>query len=440
MLFEKIGLTRKVLFYIVAAVSFHIALLFIAPSQPLQGPHKIRQADTLFSSFSYCKENTDFLKPRIMHREATTGVAIGEFPIYNYLMAVPCKVSGIWSASLIRGIDFVIYVLNFFLLGMTLTKAWGKVRWDYLTLFWFFTPLWFVYGTMPIPDGFTLTLFLVAWNWSLRTNKKLPELLQNLVLILVFLIRPYFFPLFLLVRPKLKPFIILTGLCGLSYLIWFKWWVPQATEVPYYSTSIKPIGDLIENLGRVLHAFIEQTLYHHLNYIGLILFVTAAAKEKKLFFCWGFSWFFILAVKADHFVDHPYYLTSAALISLLVMLKSDLLEKLPSKYSKVFAALYIALCITAIQHHYFKPRDWIFDAGAAVEKETQLSEKIAVYGGNPIVYLYSALRTGWPLPYDRFHNGENCPEGATWAWQIDENTKTSLLVKCTGWENPQITK
>jgi hypothetical protein len=434
MLLEKKGFTQKTWIYVIAAIVLHIAFMLIAPNQPLQGPHKIRQADTLFSSYSYCKENADFLRPRIMHREGTNGVAVGEFPLYNYVMSMPCKVTGVWSVSVLRAITFLFFVLNFFLIGFTLIKAWGRVRWEWLTLFWFFTPLWFVYGPMPIPDGFTLALFLWAWNSSLTKKTKIAGFFQNLLLVLVFLIRPYFFPLFWLVRRDIKRFIILTALCALGYLVWFKWWVPQVTEIDYYAISNKPMRELFENWWPVVNAFVEQTLYHHVNYIGAILFIAAIMKEKELFLCWCFAWAFILAVKADHFVNHPYYMISAAFFALLLMLKSDFFDKAGKKATTTFAVLYVIVCIAGVQHHYFRKADWIYQAGEKVQEQTQFSEKIAMYGGRKIVYFYAALRTGWTLPYEDFKNGEDCPQGAVWAWHVDEGLEVSDLVKCISWK------
>jgi|GEM_PF-5166829 hypothetical protein len=434
MLLEKYGFTKRIWILVLTAITVHLIFHLIAPDQPLIGPHKIRQADTLFSSYSYCVENTEFLKPRILHREGTNGVAVGEFPVYNYLMSIPCKVTGIWSATFLRGITFVFYVLNFFLLGIALLNAWGKVRWEWLTLFWFFTPLWFVYGPMPIPDGFTLALFLFTWIWSEKRKATASNVLQDLLLVLVFLIRPFFYPMFLLVRPNLKRLILLTGLCGVGYLIWFKWWVPSVTEIEYYAISNKSLIELVRNFWSVGHAFIEQTLYHHVNYIGLLLLISAISKQCRLFICWAFAWAFILGVKADHFVNHPYYMIAAGFFALLLMMKSDFFANKSKKSKIIFAAVYIAICLGNVQHHYLREKDWIVDAGAKVNEQTQFSEKIAMYGGTKIVYLYAALRTGWLLPYEDFKNGEYCPAGAVWAWHVDEGMKVSDLVKCVSWK------
>ena len=57
-----------------------------------------------------------------------------------------------------------------------------------------------------------------------------------------------------------------------------------------------------------------------------------------------------------------------------------------------------------------------------------------MYSGRYITYLYAAKRTGWTLPFEDFKNGEDCPEGAVWAWQVNEDMKLSNLVRCTSWK------
>jgi hypothetical protein len=77
---------NSILFIMAVLYSSFILWSFQAP---LVGVHFIRQADTLFTAYSYCKEDSSFLYPRIVHRENTSGVSIGEFPLFSYVLSLP---------------------------------------------------------------------------------------------------------------------------------------------------------------------------------------------------------------------------------------------------------------------------------------------------------------------------------------------------------------
>ena len=183
---------------------FFVLILFLAfaynATSPLQGVHTIRQSDTTFAAYSYCYEGTEFLKPKVAHRGATSGIAIGEFPLYSFIMSLPCQIRGTWSEYDPKFLILLLWILN-----LLVWTAWAKV---YLkphepaafSIFLGFSTFSLLFMTIALPDN--LAFFLIGLAAYLKTysQKKLSLIASSLLFILAFAIRPYLIPLILLVN------------------------------------------------------------------------------------------------------------------------------------------------------------------------------------------------------------------------------------------------
>ena len=218
------------LFWIFALILLG-AFLFNA-SSPLQGIHTIRQSDTVFAAYSYCMEGTDFLKPKVAHRGTTSGVAIGEFPLYSYIVSLPCQVRGSWSEY-----DPKFFILFFWILNFLIWTAWAKLYLKLapsnkddiasLAIIFGFSTFALLYLTISLPDNLAFLLIGLAAYLQIsdfrllnRTlSQKSISILSALLFILGFAVRPYLIPLILLVHRRWWWLTLTTVGCGIVYLL-----------------------------------------------------------------------------------------------------------------------------------------------------------------------------------------------------------------------------
>ncbi len=374
---------------------------------PLQGIHSHRQADTLFAAYSYCNEGTEFLKPKIAHRNATSGVSIGEFPLFSYVLSLPCKVTGEWSESFPKIFSV--------LLALFCTLAWGSfLKKKYFqaseNLLWIWAGVFFfiighlIHLTIPIPDAFASLIIAIAGLvdrplWTRRT-------LSYFLFALGFIIRPYFFLLALLVYENLFVAIGALAVCGAPFLFWYKYWIRQS-EIDYYATEVKTRAELIQEFPRAIKNIPNVLLRNHLNFVLAIPFFRGVMKKKKWALLFLISWCIVLVAKGDHYVNHSYYLGSASLFAAVLILAGIL--DLKRWQQNTLIGLSIVIGIANTQHLWLGTHgNHFFEVQEALEKNhVPANAQIAAYVEQSPQFLYWARKTGWLLMPDQVH--EKCP-------------------------------
>lgn len=395
---------------------------------PLTGTHKVRQADTLFTGYSYCIGDSSFLLPKIAHREATSGIAIGEFPLFSFLISLPCQITGTWSEIPPKLITYALWILN-----LCIWVLWFKRKvprsaqlnpYAFL-LFLGFSPLFLTYLLIPIPDALAmLSLGIAALLW--QRPQRIFHLSGAIFFTLAFAIRPYLFPTLILLMPSWKTGAGAFLLCGLFYLIWFKYWI-QHTQIWYYLTDTKPISSLVTNGWRPPLALIQQILLNHLNYIGLLPFALAVKKNKNYLLAWLLSIAFILILKGDHFVNHAYYFMATGLISVIAMAEGFL--ELSDKKQKIFAFFFVFMGLIAIQHNWrpLSHQRAITLPQLMEQNHVAFADRIAVYDTFNPQTLYFAKRVGWYFEKTDWKGPMTCPKEAKWALLFDSEDRPSLV-------------
>lgn len=393
----------------------------------LRGIHKVRQADTLFSGYSYCFEDTSFLKPRIAHRENTTGIAIGELPLFSYLLSIPCKLTGRWSESFPRILSLLFFALNAVLWGLWIRKRYPAVSMSAWLIFFCFSSLHLGHLTIPLPDGLALLFVggaLLLWD---REDKNFwMNLLGVLLFVLGFWMRPYLFPLlfFKLENRKLvlSTFIACVGI----YLFWYKYWVIKNSEIEYYYTNLGHFSDWIIQAPSLIGPYILIAGKEMTNYIGIFMILFFARDLKKLWLLWGVIWLMVIGARGLHMLNHHYYLLAASVVTSIMMTVAW--TQMQNRYKLWIPILFIISGLSINQHLWNPPREkWQMQLEGMADEQVPKDAKVATYIGLSPQWLYLIKRTGWMFDPKKYTG--TCPEGATWALiLVNENPQ---FVRCS---------
>lgn len=448
--------SRSTLLMVLSFVFLLGVLIYITPS-PLQGIHRIRQADTLFAAYSYCKEQTPFHLPKISHRENTSGVAIGEFPLYSYIVSLKCKLTGTWDEvtpkllTWLMGLLAILLWFKNFQILMASSKDAASASLNNMGEFVSFTFL-FIFATqvhlhwmIPIPD--ILAVLIFGLSFYLLFYKKCSSFFCNFLTVFIsallfaiaFVIRPYF--LLLIFLPVLKfilektkytsaqSFIMrflqeyfywfaATGLFSIGlYFYWYKVNIYQ-TEIYYYNLSIVPFREVLADKLKITEAFLIQIFRNHMNFIGVWLVWQALRKNKDsrwLFTLAIINALFIISIKGSHIVNHGYYLGLTSLLVVLIMARGFV--ELSERKRVFFVSLYFIIFIINTQHLWNRQGLYNFQKMQVLIEEQKVSadQKIVSYATHQLDdtgYLYWAKRTGWALPEAQFRAETPCPWGA----------------------------
>lgn len=445
--------------------------------RPLQGLHSHRQADTLFVAFSYCLEpGAEFLKPRILHRGDTPGVAVGEFPLFSWLVSLPCQVSGEWSETWAKTVTLGIY----FLAALAWTFWWRRrlremgveaSPWVGMTIFSFMA-LYMGNLSIPLPDALAaLLVALSGWfapslarpaaaaldflpSTATTTSDSSKEIrsfssswrqlaiswsLSFLLFGLAFLVRPYVIFLLPLVHRGWRPFWINLGVCVVAYFVWFKWWAVQQSDVLYYNTTIsglaKTLGDFLPSLG----ASLEQLFIEHWNVVGIYWVVLGARRFPALGAVWLLSLLGVLLLRGSHIHNHHYYLLAASLVGFVLLWVGFSLVK--PKWQFVGLVLYVLVGFVHNQHLWRgtppERDEWRLIQAQMQSMQVPPNAKLSVSWEDPIP-LYFAKRTGTLMGASGPPTGA-CALGTSHYLFYDES-RLPVLRLCTNWNSDTLSK
>lgn len=451
MSFAENGFKKIILFFFLLTA----ILVISSASSPLEGVHQTRQADTLFTAFSYCTENASFFYPRIIHRENSPGVSIGEFPLWSYFLSLPCKATGYWSESLPKYFSFVFLLFNILVwwtvLKQILRRSHGaggfngefQSQFPYFFAIFFFSTQSLSHYLIPLPDVFALFIAGAAAFFAQRDKLKPGSfILATLLMTLAFAIRPYLLPLFVFLIPlpldsfkqifrKKKASLFLLGLTLITsfvfYLWWYRSWI-RYSDIAYYNTSVISPLELLYDLPRIFLGIWTQIVRNHLHFVGALILIYLFGLKKidhkspwtlllKQFLLYALAAFlFVVIIKGDHFVNHGYYLSAASLFLFFALFA--LFELLPEKSRKILMILYILIGLVNTQHLFWRNTAKESEQLQALilRHQVGLKEKVVTYLGtesNSTASLYLIKRTGWAWAESDYPE-KGCPDGADW--------------------------
>lgn len=392
---------RFSLFLFCAVSVFTLSLQLWNLNTPLLGSHTWRQADTLFTGYFFCTEDPNILNPRVAQREDTSGIAIGEFPLYSWVISIPCQISGYWSESTPKVITWLLFWLSSVFFSLSVARKWGR-RESFLDLasLLLTTEITLTFLTRALPDvmGFFL-ISAAGWVW---TSERAPRILSlryfvGLALAITgFLVRPYLLMLAFFVLPF---GVFRWGVLAVGLKLGFEWWFVdhvKSSALQYYLVQRKPFLEAWSEIPLSVGPLLSQVFKLHLNYILLPFFLFGFLRRFLTGGFWWFSVWLVVLTSGKHFDTHPYYMIGAAIFGITMAWAC-----LPK--SKFFRRLIlIASCGIGIANsqHMFHGRsdDHWKKVQELAQAKTQPQDKIVVLTdmGNQIpTLLYFAKRTGW---------------------------------------------
>lgn len=382
---------------------------------PLNGTHQWRQSDTLITAYYYCTEDARFAYPKVAARDGTSGVAIGEFPVFSYVAGLACRASGGWSEAAPKVLNLLFLLGAIFFWGAFLRRKWGPTEhhWLFWVIAFAMTPLHLNYLTIPMPEATALFFFgLAAWLWQIAIfNKKSSyDVLASLVFLLAFMIRPYHVWLLFVLAPSWKRSAQVLVLCVAGFGLWYRWWAGLATERPgYFGIGFGSPAQLLAAVPRMLMA-IPERISDQTAWIGLVPLVIGARFAPL----WGLgflaSWGSMMVLKPTHIPAHAYYLMNAGFFaSVLIYLGWRRMK--PLNFA-IVASLFALISVASTQHNFRRDSQWpivsaLIDAGRAVPPGDQV---VSYMGQNP-KWLYYLKRTGSMREPSEWKGPGSCPEG-----------------------------
>lgn len=442
--------SRFNLIFIFFVIIFSTAFIYNINS-PLQGVHSIRQADTLFSAYSYCKEDTPFLLPKLPQRGLSSGVGIGEFPLYSYIVSLPCQISGVWSEVTPKIFVLIFLFLNIWVWGIFIknlclnflasnSPLW---KWDWLSfiLLFLFSTHTLLFYTISIPDSLSLLCIglagLIVQKLDPHKNNNLRIFTSVLLFVIGFGIRPYYIPLIFFITQDKKHWLFAITLSSLFYLFWYQYWVQKSTVNYYYTALMNPMEILLQ-WRSILQGIFEFIFRNSINLIGLfaIFFVIRKFPMARKHFSWpalllSFSIALVVLLRGEHILNHSYYLGAAAIIMLSLLVYAFGL--LSEKQRLGFLIMYGLIGIANTQHLWKAQAAEKYQTVQNLLRENQVKpeDKIAVYVGDGSCsnhYLYWAKHIGWCIYERDFKTEAPCPVGAQ--FYLKYENEDLMLRKC----------
>lgn len=392
---------------------------------PLNGAHQWRQADTLVTGYYFFNEETNIGYPKVAARNGTDGVAIGEFPLYSYIIGMTARAIGEWSEVTPKIINAFFFLLAFVSWGAFLRRKFGYTEndWMFWTLAFVATPLSLVYLTIPMPESIALACFGgAAWLWtrpfekkkSLQTLKEFSptDIIAAALFILGFVIRPYHIWLLFVIAPNIYQMAVVLVLCCASFFGWYRWWAGQATTLHgYFGIGFESPSAVLSALPKAFQSIpkrlIDQTLI-----IGLWP-LWRGIKQAPL---WGLgffaSWGTMMLLKPTHIPAHPYYLMNAGIFASVLMYLG--MRTFSITTANIFGVIFIITSFVTVQHQFRPNREWpqIEALVNQVASQSDETDRVASYlGVNPKWHYFIKRRGSMHEPIE-YQGVAHCPYDA----------------------------
>ena len=398
---------------------FALLRLYGITNPPVEVAHSWRQTTVAMTARNFLEVDPDILYPRIDIGGDLSGITGMEFPLFNYLIFLMCRLFGFahWYGRLINLVVSSLGCLFFY----KLLRRFFAHRVAFCSTFILLVSLWFSYSRKIMPDTFSLSLVIMGMYFGMQyltrpRHSLLPLLLYalfSLAGVLSKLPSGYLLVLFAIpffshsVATKRKVwFAVLSLLICIPVGLWYFFWVPQL--VSRYGLEHFFMGKGIAEGARELAANLPLTLKHFydyaLKYIGFALFAAGLIyaflrKEWKLLAITGLSLLAFAAVmlKAGWtFAHHVYYILP--FVPVMSLVAGFAVASVHKKW--LFTLLLAAVALENIlnQHSDFiiRPdRQAIVQLEQVMDTLSQPSDLIVVNSGEDPTPVYFAHRKGW---------------------------------------------
>lgn len=400
-------------------------------NEELVGAHTHRQADTLYTAWSYCHEQTPFLLPKVIFRGMGEGIAIGEFPLWSWFLSTQCQVSQKWNEAFPSWITLLFFFLNGLIWWLWLLRQFNQNKKSFglsfeidkkhfwlWAIIYFFSSFNLIHYLIPIPDIFAMTVIGIA-ALGFQNKNRFIKYTAGFLFLTGFLIRPYLFPLLFVIVFDVNILIWCSGLATLGYYCWYMKWA-DLSQINYYAIHIEPLKALINQFPHALQTSVNYILHNHWNFILAWPFFLFAKRNAKLFALWLSAFIFIVFMRGHHIEIHNYYLGAISFLGLMMALSG--LQFLSPRKIQLVVLVYAMIGIANTQHLYHSNKNnW----PVLLQTEADLSgvkaqDKVAVYISFDPSFLYWSKHVGWLKSAEEFRPGQ-CPAGADWSLILVNN-------------------
>lgn len=354
------------------------------------------------------------MEPRAAFRGGLEkGITIGEFPLYSYILSVPCKVTGEWSYTLPKIFTYFCYLVGL-LLWTRLLFPDSKEKRRFFALLSLSLSAIMTYIMIPIPDTFVFLLYACGATVLRKSQNesKQKNFLGGVVglalLTLGFLIRPYFVFIvpYLYWITKDRRYIYSILPCIPAYYWWYKV-VAGTTEIFYYYTGMPKFSAMVQDFLPALSKGWYLVWRDQLALFGVV-FVSKAWNSNKVIASYALAVLIgLFFLRGDHLNGHQYYIIALTLIGLHLMTEGAFLVSEKTR-SLLVAGMFVVLIATD-QHLWHAPTVDYKKIRTDVAKSTTFKDRICTEGLGVTEGLYFALRTGWSDQWQHFA-GKTFPE------------------------------
>lgn len=285
-----------------------IAIILFLQYLMLQHPYLAitetwRQGDVASVARNFVTESMNIFYPRVDVRGNMTGISGMEFPLYNYVVALIYKISGIiWIgfAKLFSVLCSWLAVYFLYRFSQQDPNIRQRINPKLFLLISFSIPFLVLFSTLVMPEMFALALGSAALYYFSRYTQARSSLrylmLASVLFSLCMLVRPYYaFFGFVMVadcltqlRRSLKNSLIVAALgilCLCPFVAWYHFWVPYLNQrygMGFYFYMGTPFADNLHNLSASLSILVKQVSRQFFVYIYLVFFALAIYWRLKI--------------------------------------------------------------------------------------------------------------------------------------------------------------
>jgi len=398
---------------------------------PLEMAHSWRQSFTAMITRNYAEMGMDWLHPRIDMAGEKPGIVGSEFPLFNFLSLIFCKLFGYqhWYGRAVN-VAFVIWGAQSYYLIV-------KNRFSGQTALYAMVVLlcssWFTFSRKIMPDTFSVSLVLIGIRYAFDYYQSGSLRYYFLSIMLVafgvlskipamsLLAMVGVLPFMTSVDPRKKRFILLGVLLGVAPgLWWYFFWVPHLNTTYGYHLYF-PKG-LLEGLMEILplwRLLLEKfyfTSYYSflallLAFVGLISLKSKSLRTESwaltlitLVFC-----VFVLKTGAV-FPQHTYY--SIPFIPVMALLSGLGLDFLSERFKTVnqpngiksflgyglLFLLVVEALSNQIHDHFIKPSEkYKLSLETEIAAVIPMEARVVMVSSASPQELYLLHRKGWTI-------------------------------------------
>ncbi len=268
-----------------AGILLSIGLHFNIFDRDLVGYHVWRQSQTQTVIENFCTEDFCILNPRLNNLDYPGGIIRMEFPLYQWMVACVCKVTGhhLFATRVVTFAIGILSVVGFFLLARDLFKSalFGAAgAWALL-----FSPVFYYYMINPLPDNLALCFGIYALYFFSRyfESRKISDLVFFSALLALSTLCKLPFILYIIPfavhwfrsSKSLKEFAVVSLFLSLP-IVWYGAVMGSWRDNGVVKGVLGGGFDLMTYLDYLQHNFISTLPELYINFSALILFFSGS--------------------------------------------------------------------------------------------------------------------------------------------------------------------